>query len=100
MSGKEWHKWCYQKMKGDKGPVVREVKLQTCPECEEQIEEGQEKTVSVVCVRVCACVRLRHGAVGHVGAALTGGRCVDCVGQGVAQMVLPEDEGRQGPDCA
>ncbi len=61
MSGKEWHKWCYQKMKGDKGPTVREIKLQTCPECEEQIEEGQEKTVrgcsthkSVLHVCVCA----------------------------------------------
>ncbi len=53
VSGHEWHKWCFKKVQGEQEVKVREVKLQTCPECEEQIEEGQEKTV-----RVCACVRM------------------------------------------
>ncbi len=59
VKGVEWHKWCYQKSKGDKGPVVREIKLQTCAECEEKIEDGQEKTVSDY-IFVCACVDLTH----------------------------------------
>ncbi len=54
VSGKEWHKWCYQKMKGDKGPVARKVEVSTCPVCDEAIEDGQEKTV-----RKSAHVRVR-----------------------------------------
>jgi uncharacterized protein YlaI len=63
VSGHEWHKWfvavlflvlsvqtntwarCFRKVQGEQEVQVRKVDVAVCPECEEAIEEGQERTI-------------------------------------------------------
>ncbi len=59
VSGTEWHKWCFQKVKGEQLVEAKLDLRETCPACDEIIEEGQEKSIirgKGESVTVCFCV--------------------------------------------